>query len=98
MSNSRFATGNRDRNEKEITALLSRVRVPYCLMPLEAGFDILVFVPHVELWEIKNPTRKWTLTKAEHEKKSFCRIHNIPYRIIETAQQAADAISERNTK
>lgn len=90
-----FHTGKRDANERTITAILDRYGFQYCHMPPTAGFDLLVFIPHVELWEIKNNGLKWTLTKAEHERKRYCAAHNIPYRVIETMEQAVDAISER---
>jgi hypothetical protein len=92
-----FLSGNRDKNERLITAVLDRYHVPYCLMPPSAGFDILVMVPNMECWEIKNDQLKWSLTKAEQETKEYCKAHSIPYRIIETIQQAADALAERIT-
>ena len=93
-----FFTGDRDANEKDITDILARCKIPYCLMPPTAGFDLLVFAPYVELWEIKNPLRKWTLTKAEQIMKSYCEDYGIPYRVIETQEQAIKIVEERNTK
>jgi hypothetical protein len=95
---SMFVSGNRDRNEKNITAVLDRYGVPYCHMPPSAGFDLLVIVSPVEFWEVKNPEVKWSLTRAEQERKSYCKAHGIQYRVIETMEQAVDAIVERKPK
>lgn len=90
-----FGAANRDRNEPKITAILDRFSIPYCKMPPQAGFDILVMLSPVELWEIKNPETKWTLTKAEQERKTYCKRNGITYRVIETIDQAIDSIAER---
>lgn len=90
-----FMSGNRDRNEKDITAVLDRLGVPFVLMPPTAGFDLLVLTSPIELWEVKNSTLKWSLTKAEHARKKYCKANGIVYRVIETSQQAADALAER---
>lgn len=93
-----FLSGNRDSNEKDIIAVLDRYRVPFCLMPPTAGFDILIMVNPVQFWEVKNGALKWTLTKAEHRLKNYCQMEGIPYVIIETMEDAVNAITERNTK
>lgn len=90
-----FRSSNRDDNEPLITALLDRFQIPFCLMPATAGFDILVMIAPPEFWEIKNPAYKWTLTKAEHERQGYCRKVGIVYRVIETIEQAVEAINER---
>lgn len=90
-----FASANRDENESKITTLLIHLQIPYCLMPATAGFDILVMTAPMEAWEVKNSSYKWTLTKAEQERKEYCKRHGIPYRIIETVEQAVDALNER---
>lgn len=95
---SMFVSGKRDSNEGNITAILDRYGVPYCQMPPSAGFDLLVIVSPVEFWEVKNPAVKWSLTRAEQERKSYCKAHGIPYRIIETMEQAVDAIMKGQTK
>jgi len=87
--------GDRDGNEAKITTVLSHYQIPYCLQPPQSGFDILVLTNPVELWEVKNPARKWTLTKAEHERKRYCEGKGIIYRVIEYSDQAADALAER---
>lgn len=90
-----FLSGKRDANERGIMAMLNRFGVAFCMMPPTAGFDLLVFNGRVELWEVKNSSVKWTLTKAEHERKQYCKEHGIIYRVIETLEQAADALVER---
>jgi hypothetical protein len=92
-----FMSGNRDENESKITAILDRYHIPWCKMPPLAGFDLLVFVGPLECWEVKNPSYKWTLTKAEQERKSYCKQNGITYRVIEFMDQAVDAITERIT-
>jgi hypothetical protein len=91
-----FRHGDRDQNERNITAVLDRYRVRYHRMPPGVGFDLLVQVNPMECWEVKSPTYKWSLTKVEQAAKLYCRERGIPYRIIETMEQAVEAIAERN--
>jgi hypothetical protein len=93
-----FASANRDRNEPDITRILERYHIPFVKQPPLAGFDILVLTSPVQLWEVKNSTYKWTLTKAEQERLDYCKHNGIVYRVIETMEQAVDAIAERMTK
>jgi hypothetical protein len=90
-----FLSGKRDSNEKDITAVLDRCGIPFVLMPPTAGFDLLVFTPHVELWEVKNSELKWSLTRAEQERKNYCKANGITYRVIERIEQAVNALNER---
>jgi len=90
-----FTSGKRDSNESKITAILDHWKIPFCLMPPRAGFDILVLTSPIELWEVKSPDYKWTLTKAEQERKRYCEGKGIIYRVIEYSDQAADALAER---
>jgi hypothetical protein len=90
-----FRKAHRDDNEGGIVTVLDTARIPYCLMPPEAGFDILVMTGPMEAWEVKNPAYKWTLTKAEHERKDYCKRNGITYRVIENIEQAVNAINER---
>ena len=90
-----FRSGDRDDNERHITAVLSRWKVHYIQMPPGAGFDLLVMVNPVELWEVKNPALKWSLTKTEQAAKTYCRERGIPYRIIETMEQAVDQLEKK---
>jgi hypothetical protein len=92
---SMFKSGERDDNERHITAVLDRYHIRYVKMQPGAGFDILVMVNPLQVWEVKNPEYKWTLTKVEQAAKTYCRENGIPYRIIETTAQAVEAISER---
>jgi hypothetical protein len=89
-----FLSGKRDRNEKEITNILDRYGIPYVFMPPTAGFDILVLTSPVQLWEVKNSDLKWTLTKAEHDRKSYCKANGINYQVIQSMEDAVDAISK----
>lgn len=90
-----FRNGDRDANEPMITTVLSRLNIPFVVQPPQAGFDLLVLTSPPELWEVKNPSYKWTLTRSEHERQKYCRANGITYRVIETIEQAADAIAER---
>jgi hypothetical protein len=89
-----FRKAHRDDNEPQITAILDRCQIPYCMMPPTAGFDLLVMVSPMEAWEVKNGAYKWTLTKAEHERKDYCKRNGIKYRIIQTIEEAVTAINE----
>jgi hypothetical protein len=91
-----FRHGDRDQNERNITAVLDRYRVRYHRMPPGVGFDLLVMVGPAEFWEVKNAALKWSLTKAEQETKEYCKTRGITYRVIETIEQAASALAERN--
>lgn len=100
-----FANGTRDGNESRIIEIIERFRVPYCKMPPSAGFDLLVCVSPMECWEVKNPSYKWSLTKAEKQHMDYCKRNDITYRVVEYIDQAADALSaalehhrERKTK
>ena len=93
-----FRSGDRDDNERHITAVLDRYRVRYLRMQPGAGFDLLVMVAPVELWEVKNPDLKWSLTKVEQAAKTYCRERGIIYRVIETTAQASELLAERITR
>ena len=83
---------NRDRNERLFTNLLSRCGIDYSYGKPGDGYDLLVQVQPMELWEVKDPSRKWTLTQAEQKRRAYCKRMGIPYRVIEHVDQAAEAI------
>jgi hypothetical protein len=98
MTRRAFARGNRDKNERDITQILIRFQVPYVLMPPTAGFDLLVFSNGLECWEVKNKALKWSLTHSEQERQMYCKRNGITYRVIETIEQAVEALNERNNR
>ena len=90
-----FQKGSRDSNESSITDVLDRLQIPYVKQSPHAGFDLLVFLSPLECWEVKNPEYKWTLTKAEHARREYCKHNGIPYRVIEHIEQVVTVIGER---
>lgn len=97
-SRAMYRTWNRDRNEKLITNILDRYHIQYSHGRPGDGYDLLVQIQPMELWEIKDSAQRWSLTKAEQAKKRYCKEHGIPYRVIETIEQAVDAITEGRNK
>jgi hypothetical protein len=82
---------NRDKNEREIIEVLRRVGCVVWQMDRKAGFDLLVIAPSdggVEIVEVKNPARKWTLTEDEKKKKAEVESVNGVYWIIEDIEDA----------
>jgi len=94
-SRAMYRAWNRDKNEKLFTNLLDRFRIEYTYGKPGDGYDLLVQVQPMELWEVKDPAQKWSLTKTEQAKREYCKTHGIPYRIVEHLEQAINAIAER---
>lgn len=93
----RFARGNRDKNEPQITEVLRRMNVMYVLLPEGAGADLLLYLSPLALVEVKNPNvpkadRK--LTDKELEVQAYCKEMNIPYHVVETPQEMADVVKD----
>ena len=97
MSKAKYFQGaaNRDNNEPLFTAILDRYHIEYEKGTPGAGYDLLVQVQPMELWEIKNPGQppsKQKLTAAEQSKKKYCAAMGIPYRVLMYTDQAVDAL------
>jgi hypothetical protein len=91
----RYNKGNRDSNESEIREVLYRRGVQYIQMREGAGADLLVLTNPMQLWEVKNPQQppsKRALTPVEEIMQAYCVQRGIPYRVIETPEQAAAAL------
>lgn len=92
----RFARGNRDANEPQITEYLRRANVKYCLLPEGAGADLLLYTSPMVLVEIKNPKHapsKKRLSDLEKETMLHCQAQNIPYYVVETPEDLATFIN-----
>lgn len=87
---------SRDENEPLFIELLQRYRVEYSKGAPGDGYDLLVQIHPMELWEIKNPSRPASgrkLTEAERTKQAYCKAAGIPYRILEYTDQAVDILA-----
>lgn len=96
-----FQKANRDKNEPKITQVLDLYHIEYSAGGLGDGYDLLVQLPVMELWEVKNPEVKPSdrqLTDAEKRKQAYCKEMGIPYRVIEYSDQAVDAIAAALSK
>ncbi len=92
----RFSKGHRDANEPEILLLLHSAGVPFIQLHEGDGADLLTLLSPVEFWEIKNPEQdpgKRRLTEAERRLMTYCHEHDIPYRVIETVEEALVAVN-----
>lgn len=76
---------DRDENEKDFIKVLNAYQVQYSQGRPGDGYDLLVQIHPMELWEIKNPKQppsKRQLTEAEIFKQSYCNSRGIPYRVL----------------
>lgn len=89
---------NRDKNETTITAVLDRWHVEYSKGKPGDGYDLLVQINPLELWEVKDPSQKWTLTNHEKAKQAYCRERGIPYRVIQFDTEAEQILMEHFQK
>lgn len=88
---------SRDANEPKFTALLDAYHIKYAKGKPGDGFDLLVKISPMELWEIKNPERSPSarkLTEAEKTMQKYCEEHHIPYRVFEYTDQAEKILAE----
>ncbi len=91
---------DRDDNEKDFILVLKAYGVQYAYGKPGDGFDLLVQIQPMELWEIKNPKQppsKRMLTEAELNKQAYCEMHGIPYRVLTQAEQAETILGNHNT-
>ena len=82
---------NRDDNEPEFAQLLDAYRIQYAQGKPGDGYDLLIQMSPMQLWEIKNPLQprsKRKLTAAEQAKKEYCEATGIPYYVLEYVDQA----------
>lgn len=76
---------DRDENEKDFIKVLKAYQVQYSQGRPGDGYDLLIQIQPMELWEIKNPKQppsKRQLTEAEIFKQAYCNSHDIPYRVL----------------
>jgi hypothetical protein len=80
----------RDTNEKELVKAWRQLHCYWIQMSRDAGFDGILLSPitGTHIVEVKNPERKWKLTDAEKKTKAEVEARGVPYRIIETVEQA----------
>jgi len=91
----RHSPGHRDANESQIIDVLDNYHIDYIKLHEGAGADLLVLLNPMELWEVKNneqPPSKRVLTPLETYRQAYCGMKHIPYRVIETAEQAAEVL------
>ena len=87
---------NRDNNEPAFTALLAHWHIEFSYGNPGDGYDLLVQVAPLELWEIKNPEQSAhdrKLTTAELAKQAYCKERGILYLVFEYTDQAAEHLS-----
>ena len=95
----RHAVGHRDTNEKFITPVLTAAGKNYIQLHEGDGADLLVIDAPMYFVEIKNPEVKPSdrkLTPSELVLQSLCNAKGIGYYVIETPEQMADILNERN--
>ena len=93
---SRHSSGHRDQNEKYFTEYLRRANVKYFLLPEGAGADILIYLPGMPLFEIKNPDMRISdrsLTEIEKEVMLHCDEQGIPYYVFEEVESMVAVIN-----
>ena len=93
----RFARGNRDKNEPQITEVLRRMNVRHVLLPEGSGADLLVYLSPLYLIEVKNPEvpkSDQKLSKLEEETKEYCEQWKIPYYVVMTPEDMAKIIND----
>ncbi len=85
---------NRDRNEAALIELWRAFGCFVSQMDRMKGYDLIVICPRTgtHLVEVKNPERKWTLTKDEARIKAEVESAGGVYNIIETEQQARELV------
>ena len=96
-----YHTGNRDRNEAEIIRVVKAMGIRVTRLKPGDGADLLVWVRPIQVWEIKNPAQKPSdrlLTGNELEALDYCAREGIPYRVIETVDEAVAEINALREK
>ena len=91
-----YRSWKRDANEHLFTELLDRYHIEWLQGKPGDGYDLLVLMQPVEMWEIKNPDLKPSarkLTESEQKRKEYCRTVGIPYQVLEYTDQAVDVIA-----
>lgn len=96
-----YNTGNRDRNEAEIIRVVKAMGVRVTKLKPGDGADLLIWVRPIQVWEIKNPEQAPSdrkLTGSELEALDYCAREGIPYRVIETVDEAVAEINALREK
>jgi hypothetical protein len=84
---------NRDANEREIIDALRAAGCYVQQMDRKDGFDLLVINRNgVFIMEVKNPTKKWTMTPAEQKLMDEMSARGQIYYVIEDIQEALNVI------
>lgn len=97
MAKNYHKLGRRDDNEKQIKDYLVSNCVPFKLLDVGQGADMLVLLDRVVFLEVKNPDtskQRQQLTPKEVEFQSLCKARGIPYFVVYTVQHVKD-ICER---
>ena len=88
----------KDRNQGEVVAVFRRCGCVVVPMSREAGFDLLVGLSGGRGWvcvEVKDgelPPSARRLTEAEVEFRVLCKSKGLPYRVVETIEDALDVV------
>lgn len=92
---------NRDDNEPMFRELLDRWQVQYSQGKPGDGYDLLIQIHPMRLWEIKNneqPPSAQRLTPAELAKQAYCRSRGIPYDVLRYTDEAVKILTEHFEK
>ena len=89
-----FQRGDRDANEKDITAVLRAAGAMYKLLPTGFGADILLITAPMAFVEVKNGEHA-KLTEVEKIMKLHCEEYGIDFYIIRTPEEAAEMLGKR---
>ena len=92
---------DRDDNEPEFVRLLNAYQIQFAYGKPGDGFDLLVEIQPMELWEVKNPKRPKSgrqLTEAEIFKQAYCNERGIPYRVLTDVSEAEKILTEHFEK
>ena len=83
----------RDANEPEIVAAAKAAGALVIPMDKSAGFDLLV-VHHsgVHIVEVKNPARKWSLTRDEQKTEKAVEHAGQEYNIVELPEDMLEIL------
>lgn len=91
-----FQRGDRDANEREITAALKAAGEPYKLLPTGFGADIIGKSNPMYWIEVKTATGK--LTEVEKALKWESEERGVEYYILRSADDAADMLNRRQAR
>lgn len=99
MTRPRFSSGHRDANELEITAVLDAAHIRYIRLREGDGADLLIETHPMYFVEVKNGDKSASrkkLTEAERRLMAHCEEKDIPYYVVETADEMLQIINWKN--